>query len=87
MEANLGGRDAIGSEAIVRAGGRNFRAVLQPATSYFSSNDPVLHFGIGTASRIESVEVRWPDGSTESFPGCAADQLVVLQHKAAYPSK
>lgn len=79
-----GGRDAIGAEVVVRAGGRNHWAVLQPATSYLASHEPALHFGLGTSSSVESVEVTWPDGTKQSFPGGASDRTMVL---AQQPSK
>src|SRR5688572_23304404 len=66
-----GGRDAIGAEVVVIAGGKRNWAVLQPATSYLVSHDPVLHFGLGKATTIDSLEVLWPDGKKETFPGGA----------------
>ena len=74
-----GDRDAMGAEVTVAAGGKKYWAVLQPATSYLASNDPTLHFGLGAASGIESIEVIWPDGMKESFSGGAADKLMVLK--------
>jgi hypothetical protein len=73
-----GGRDAIGAEVTVVAGGRRRWAVAQPATSYLASNDPAVHFGLGTAAAVESVEVLWPEGQREVFPGGSADQVLVL---------
>lgn len=84
IEATLGGRDAIGAEAVVTAGGKKFWAVVQPASSYFASNDPVLHFGLGSGSKTDSIEVLWPDGTRETFPGGPVDQLVTLGHKRGY---
>jgi len=74
-----GGRDAIGAEVSVVAGGKRHWAVLQPATSYLVSHEPVLHFGLGTATSLGSVEVLWPDGRKETFPGGAVDRLAVLR--------
>ena len=74
-----GGRDAIGAEAVVHAGGKKHWAVLQPATSYLASNDPTLHFGLGTAANVDSIEILWPDGVKETFNGGAANKLMVLK--------
>jgi hypothetical protein len=74
-----GGRDAVGAEAIVRAGGKTHWALLQPATSYLASNDPALHFGLGASSAVETIEVLWPDGVKETFSGGAADRALVLR--------
>src|SRR5436190_6377882 len=66
-----GNREAIGAEVVVTAASKKFWAALQPATSYLASNDPVLHFGLGAAASVESIEVLWPDGTKESFAGGA----------------
>ena len=76
-----GNRDAIGAETIVTAGRKKFWAVLQPSTSYLASNDPTLHFGLGTAANVDSIEVLWPDGVRETFAGGAADKVMVLRKK------
>ena len=74
-----GNRDAIGAEAVVRAGGKSHWALLQPATSYLASHDPTLHFGLGAAASVEAIEILWPDGTKESFAGGAVDRAVVLR--------
>ncbi len=72
-------RDAYGAEVTVRAGGRSWRRWLNPGSSYLCSNDPRAHFGLGPAERVEAVEVLWPDGSAEVFPGCPADRVLELR--------
>lgn len=74
-----GGRDAIGAEVRLRAGERIWWSILQPATSYFASNDPILHFGLGTNAIVEYAQVLWPDGEEEFFEIGAIDQLHVLK--------
>jgi hypothetical protein len=44
-----------------------------------ASNDPAVHFGLGAAASVDGIDVLWPDGTKESFPGGAADRLVVLR--------
>ena len=72
-------RDAYGAEITVQAGGRRWMRWVKPGYSYLCSNDPRAHFGLGQADRVDAIEVNWPDGSEETFPACAADQLVVLR--------
>ena len=79
IDPALGGRDAYGAEVSVQAGGRRQVAWVNPGYSYACSNDPRAHFGLGQASRVEAITVLWPDGKQESFPGVAADQLIVLR--------
>jgi hypothetical protein len=72
-------RDAYGAEITVRAGDRRWLRWLNPASSYLCSNDPRAHFGLGQAERVDAIEIRWPDGAAEVFPGGAADRAVVLR--------
>ena len=76
-------RDAYGAEITVRAAGRRWLCWLNPGSSYLCSNDPRAHFGLGTAAQVEAIEIRWPDGSTERFPGRAANQVVEVRKGAA----
>ncbi len=81
IEPRLGGRDAIGAEArVLGAEGRGWSRLLQPATSYLSSHDPALHFGLGRVAQVEAIDVRWADGTEERFPGGPADQTRTLRH-------
>ena len=51
---------------------------LVSQSSYLSSNDPRLHFGLGSATSAE-IEIRWPTGASESFQNVAADQMVIIR--------
>jgi hypothetical protein len=72
-------RDAYGTEITVKAGGRRQLGWVNPGSSYQCSSDPRAHFGLGGSAGYDAIEVRWPDGSTEKFPGGAADRLLVLE--------
>jgi enediyne biosynthesis protein E4 len=52
--------------------------LVQPGFSYCSSSDPRAYFGLGQNRRYEAIEVRWPDGCVEAFPGGAADRQIEL---------
>lgn len=51
-------RDAVGASVYLTAGGIRQRADVISGGSYASSNDPRLHFGLGSNSRIENIEIR-----------------------------
>jgi hypothetical protein len=72
-------RDAYGAQVTVHAGGKRWRCWINPASSYLCSNDPRGHVGLGAVDRFERIEVLWPDGKEESFPGGAADRVVVIR--------
>jgi hypothetical protein len=79
-DPRYGGRDAHGARVTVVAGDRRWTSVLSPGASYLNSHDPRLHFGLGGATKIDSVEVIWPDGVHETFPGGEADRLQRLEY-------
>jgi hypothetical protein len=79
IDPALGGRDAYGAEIELRAGGRSWWRLVQPAYGYASSHDPRAHFGLGAVSTMNSIRVRWPDGAEEEFPGGAINQYRVLR--------
>ena len=58
-----GGATAIGATVTVTAGGRRQRRDLAAGDSYLSTHDPRLHFGLGEAASVETIDVRWPDGT------------------------
>ena len=72
-------RDAYGAEVTVRAGSRRWVRSVNPGYSYLSSNDPRVHIGLGAAARVDAIDVSWPDGTVEAFPGRSADQVVELR--------
>jgi hypothetical protein len=78
-------RDALGSEVRVRAGGRTWVRWLHPAESYLCSSEPRAHFGLGSSDQVEAIEVLWPDGGREEFPGGAADRRVELRKGEGRP--
>ena len=79
IEPTLGGRDAIGAEIVVEAGGRRWHRLAQPGQSFLGSHDVRAHFGLGAIAAVEAVRVVWPDGIEERFDGGAADRRIVLK--------
>ena len=53
-------RDALGALVTVIAGGKRQVKEVRSGSSYMSQNDMRLHFGLGAATRVDGVEVRWP---------------------------
>jgi hypothetical protein len=64
-------RDAIGAKVFLTSGGARQRADVLSGGSYGSSSDPRVHFGLGTSTKVDKVEIHWPDGVQEqiSIPG------------------
>jgi hypothetical protein len=79
VEPALGGRDAYGALVTVAAGQRQWVRLLNPAFSFLSSNDPRVHFGLGTVDRVDQISVIWADGVEEVFPGGNVDRHLILR--------
>jgi len=71
--------DAIGALVTARAGTLTQTRVVQSGTSYISQNDMRLHFGIGAATQVDSIDVRWPDGTTSKMTNVKANQIVTIK--------
>jgi hypothetical protein len=71
-------RAAIGARVTIRAAGVKQFNEVHGGGSYLSQNDFRLHFGLGSATKIDSVEIRWPSGATETLHDVAADAIYTL---------
>lgn len=60
-------RDAIGARVSVRAGGQSWLRVVDGGNGYQSQSARRLHLGLGAATAIDALEVRWPNGRRERF--------------------
>lgn len=69
-----GGRDAIGAVVSVVTANRVHRRLVQPGMGYLGTNDARAHVGLGPLTRIERLDVTWPDGSRSSHPGGGVDR-------------
>jgi hypothetical protein len=61
----------------------------QPARGYMSTDDAKAHFGLGDATKIDSLRIRWADGKTQLIQNIKADQILTLQYKnssGTYPA-
>jgi tetratricopeptide (TPR) repeat protein len=78
LEGTISNRDAVGAIVTIRAGGVAQTRQRLGGGSYQSASDGRIHVGLGTASRIEQVEVRWPSGKTDRWTDLAADTGYLL---------
>jgi hypothetical protein len=66
---------AIGARLKLVAGGMTQSEEIHSGGSYLSQNDVRVHFGLGKATKIDSVEVRWPSGRVETVKDLQADKF------------
>lgn len=61
-------RDGVGARVTVTTPGGTWVKERSGGSSYLSASEPVVHFGLGAARRVDSVTVRWPSGITQTIP-------------------
>ena len=80
-------RFALGARIKLTAGGMTQTADVRSGGSYLSQSDVRVHFGLAAATKIDSVEIRWPSGATEILRNLPADQFYsVLEGKGVVPA-
>src|SRR3989442_1443727 len=72
-------RDGIGARIAVKAGARTLVDEVRSGSSYISNNDMRVHFGLGPATKIELLEIRWPSGPVERFDNLTVDAIHTLK--------
>jgi hypothetical protein len=71
-------RSAVGAFAQVTAGRRTLVDEVRAGRGYQSAEDLRLHFGLGTNTLIERLEIRWPSGLTETRTNLTADRIILI---------
>jgi enediyne biosynthesis protein E4 len=80
-------RDAIGATVYLTTEGMRQRNDVMSGGSYESSNDQRLHFGLGKATTVDSVEIHWPGGAVETVNLPSVDRFFVVEEgKGLVPS-
>ncbi|MEX0611658.1 MAG: CRTAC1 family protein [Pirellulales bacterium] len=72
-------RDAIGAWVEAHLGSKVMSRQVMPTRSYLSQVELPVTFGLGDASRIDRLRVRWPDGSVQEVPDVPGNQMLVVK--------
>ncbi|MEE3178162.1 MAG: VCBS repeat-containing protein, partial [Verrucomicrobiota bacterium] len=67
-------RFGLGALVTVEAGGIRHVRQLVPMSGYLSSNEPIVHVGLGEAATIDKLSVRWPDGGVQDYRGLQSNR-------------
>jgi hypothetical protein len=87
LEGVKSNRSAIGARVLVHYGGKVQAQAVLSQSSFYSCNDPRLHFGLGASNTVD-IDVFWPNGLHEKFKAVSANQLVTLREGSGIvPSK
>jgi len=81
-------RLALNARIKITAGGVTQTDEIHSGGSYLSQNDLRVHFGLGVAAKIDSVEIHWPSGKVETLSNLKADQFYsVLEGQGVVPAE
>ena len=83
LKGTGGNTAGIGATVVVKSGGQAQMVEAMPTRGFESSVDPRLHFGLGAATRVDSLVVIWPDRRFQTLTGVAADSRLVLSQRDA----
>lgn len=75
-------RDAIGAEVKVTTSQGAQYATVSTAASYLSSSDKRVHFGLGSESVAQSIEIHWPSGIVQTLKNVSADRILQVDEPA-----
>jgi hypothetical protein len=75
-------RSAVGARCTIEAGGRKQMAEVVGGGSYYSQSASALYFGIGKADKIDRIEVRWPNGEKQEWPGAGVNRTLQITEGA-----
>ena len=79
LEGETSNRSAIGARVTIQVGSRRQVAEVRSGGSYISHSDTRVHFGLGTATSVDRITVRWPNGTLETLGPAAADRFYVVR--------
>jgi hypothetical protein len=81
--AGKSNRDAIGARVVAKIGDRALTQQVSGGQSYLSASEKTLTFGLGDAAKIDSLEIRWPDGATQTLADVPGGARLWIQQGAA----
>ena len=75
-------KDALGTNVALTSGGKTQFIQKICANGYLSQNDPRLHFGLGTDSIVDKIEIRWPSGTVQTLENIKANQILIVKESS-----
>jgi enediyne biosynthesis protein E4 len=81
-----GDAPVIGAKVHLTAGGKTQYTVTQSQNGYLSVSDRRVHFGLGTTTRVDSVEIVWPGGSRQTLKDVPIDAITTIRQPTTQPT-
>jgi hypothetical protein len=81
LEGTRDNRDGLGAVVTVTAAGRKLTNHATTSVGYLSASDRRVHFGLGSATRADRIEIRWPSGARQTLEDVPADQVLKVKQQ------
>ncbi len=78
FEGTISNRDGYGCIVTIVTGERIQTQLYNPSNAYLGQREPFLHFGLGTASVVDSIEILWPSGMTQTLDDVVVNQVLTV---------
>ena len=86
LEGTAKNTAGIGASIRIYYDGKQQFYEQQPCRGYLSTDDAKAHFGLGTATTIDSLRIRWPDGKTQLLTNIKTNQTLKIAYKNSISS-
>ncbi len=88
LAGKLSNRDGVSSRIVAVVGKHRMERRVRTGSSYLSSAEKTVTFGLGSATRVDSLMIYWPSGSVDTFVGVEANQEIhVVEGSDAFTQK
>ena len=85
LRGTTSNRRGVGATVTVGAAGARQTRLVMPTRGYMSAGEATAHFGLGVATRVDEIVVRWPSGIVQRFADLAADQHLTIREDGVPP--
>ncbi len=75
FQGTISNRDGFGVVAKATVGGQTFTSLYQPTNAYLAQREPYLHIGLGAASVVDRLEIRWPSGVVQTLSNVEVNRV------------
>jgi hypothetical protein len=83
--AGKSNRDAVGARVTAKIGDRTLTQQVSGGQSYLSASEKSLTFGLGSAAKIDQLEIDWPDGATQTLKDIPGGARLTVTQETAVP--
>lgn len=83
LRSTSGNRDGIGAKVLVTTAHGTQMQELYPASGFQSSNEPLLHFGLGQDTNVQTLQIIWPDGRQSALRNLPTDTTLTIRDDGA----